>query len=126
MKITFKIKSRGSQRLLLFGARFNYILVNYGNNTSISFEDVEVCDEYKNLIGDFPKEAYNKVHCILMDCLKHDLIIDSINGLAPEMPIKETSPTEYEQRPFNAYNEACEVKVNDGFNTIEVELHLKK
>lgn len=123
MQITFKVQSKGNQILRLFGARFNYLASCYGNSSLISFEDVEVCEEYERLIGGFTKESYNKVSSILMDCIKHDFIIDEINGIVPKIPIKDTNPIEYEYRVFNPYNEECVIEIKDGENAIEVKLH---
>lgn len=115
IKVFLKIKNtnRGEKnKVILFEARYNYSRVNFGNNQSITIETY-FNDEYIKQIGignvENVEYNWNNTSAFLMDCIKYNLKVVSING-------------EFLEKEINPYSEKYEFEIPSGERIIEVEL----
>lgn len=129
MKVTITVFNKYNQTspLILFGARYNYLKANYGNNSAIEFNKLEADEEYKNTIGDFPDDSYGNMSAFIMDCIKHNLRITSINGRPLKKNLKvngvtfEVTQEEKEIDELDPYSEQYETLAFGGENKFEIE-----
>ena len=126
MKVTLTVDNTNigiSKELILFGARENYLRPNWGNNRCINIIKVEFDEYYKREIGintgiEETEEVFYTV--LLMDCVKYNFEVVSVNGKVPVFKIKNSDKTL--TRPINPYLETYKMDVPSGENKIVIEL----
>ncbi len=128
MKVLITVLNRGRKgdKLILFGARHNYISINLGNNITVDIVEAIIDYDYKTqtgLIYSNPKPSNkNKYMPFLMDCIKYDFRVISINRNKLIRLVPDSNPKEYKQGVINPYCEEYEYEMTAGVNTIEIEL----
>lgn len=128
MKITITVNNtnRGiSNKLILFGARKNYLYPNFGNNQCININKVEFDESYKREIGintgfEEYMEEENNYSALLMDCMRYNFEVTYVNGKSPVFKIKKSDKTS--TRPLNPYLEVYEMDIPSGDNKIVIEI----
>ena len=135
MKITITVNNKFDYKdeLVLFGARYNYMTANFGNKTSIELKSLEFDKDYKKEIGiDDAIEGYESVygdgwwrfHAFIMDCVKYDFEILSINGNIPE--VKFNGVDKKTTRYLDPYLQTYKMEITSGISKIEIELRKKE
>lgn len=103
MNATITVNNKGQigTKLILFGARHNLLLSNYGNLSCIELVKVEFDEWYEEEIGlddtNFanPELAWRGFHSLLMDLIHYDFRVISLNGKPLKYKIKGSNPIEY-------------------------------
>lgn len=83
--ITVNNKGNVGNKLVLFGARHQTIMTNFGNPSNIELVDVQIDDDYKQKVGidldlPTPPHSWGKFIGLLMDFVKYDLRVISVDG----------------------------------------------
>ena len=131
MQVSITVKNKLTlNKLVLFGARHNYLSINHGNNVAIEITNVEFDDEYKKFVGltDYSgKPDWTNYVCFIMDTIKYNFRIISMNGDSLKREIKNTSPVEYETiDELDPYMNSYEYELTSiGEHRITVELKTK-
>lgn len=133
MKVTLTVinKVNQTQNLVLFGARYNLLKCNFGNNVYIEFSKIEADDEYKETIGDFIGE-HNHYTSFMTDIIRHNLIAVAINGkkirIKPKFNLsgRDFKMVEMDEDvEINTYSEEYHTLVFGGENKFEIEFKNK-
>lgn len=132
MKIKITVDSNYNSKVKLFGAKFAYIMVNFGNEVGINISKIEGDDEYKQKIGDyvnpFSEKSYTYFSAFLLDCIKYNFIITSINGEPLKRLVKSKKIGEYDTyeiiEELNPYSDMYVADVKSGENIFEFEIKL--
>lgn len=125
MKLIITVNNKSDRAWLkLFGARHNYLMVNFGNNSNIEIKNVECDDNYEKNIGGFESIEYAKYGSMLHDFVKYNLRVISINGEPLKREIKGSNPIEYEIiEELNPYSQEYIYELNkNGKHKLEVLL----
>ena len=134
MKAFITVNNKGclKDKLVLFGARHNTIMTNFGNRSSIELISVEFDDDYKQKVGidldlPTPPHSWGQFIGLLMDFVKYDLRVISVNNKPigkdvtrhKNVGLQLFTETHNEFDPY-LYQYEHELK-QVGFNTIIVE-----